>query len=92
MIIRPQNGFLSVLGSFQVHFAMLLAMLGTVDVPIDDSGQYKEGYFNIYTQVWIMHLSISLVLVLNHFNGNSLGSGKDTINTLATIFYVIVVI
>ena len=75
-----------------MHFAMLLAMLGTVDVPIDDSGQYKEGYFNIYTQVWIMHLSISLVLVLNHFNGNSLGSGKDTINTLATIFYVIVVI
>ena len=92
MITRPQNGFLSVLGSFPVHFAMFLAMLGTVDVPIDDSGQYKDGYFKIYSQVWIMHLSVSLVLVLNHFNGKSLGSGKDTINTLATIYYVTVVI
>ena len=35
MITKPQNGFLSVLGSFPVHFAMLLTMLGTVHVPRD---------------------------------------------------------
>ena len=39
-----------------------------------------------------MHLIISLVLVLNHLNGASLGGSKDTLNTLATIFYVIVII
>ena len=80
------------LGSFPVHFAMLLTILGTVDVPLDEAGQYKEGWFSIYTQVWIMHLTVSLVLVLNHLNGASLGGSKDTLNTLATIFYVIVII
>ena len=40
----------------------------------------------------MMHLAISLVLVLNHLNGPSLGGSKDTLNTLATIFYVIVII
>ena len=49
MIVSPQNGFLSVLGSFPVHFAMLLTMLGTVDVPRDDSGEVEEKYQNIYT-------------------------------------------
>ena len=39
-----------------------------------------------------MHLTVSLVLVLNHLNGASLGGSKDTLNTLATIFYVIVII
>ena len=39
-----------------------------------------------------MHLAVSLVLVLNHLNGASLGGSKDTLNTLAIIFYVIVII
>ena len=49
MITKPQNGFLSVLGSFPVHFAMLLTMLGTVHVPRDEFGQTKKESLNIYT-------------------------------------------
>ena len=48
MIIRPSNGFLSVLGSFPIHFAMLITMLGTVSIPRDESGDVKEKYLNIY--------------------------------------------
>ena len=80
------------LGSFPVHFAMLLTMLGTVDVPKDDSGVVEENYQRIHTQVWILHLIVAIVLVLNHFNGPSLGASKDSINTLSTIFYVVVLI
>ena len=39
-----------------------------------------------------MHLVLALVLVLNHFNNVCLGVSKYTINTLATIFYVVVLV
>ena len=39
-----------------------------------------------------MHLLVAVVLVLNHFNELLLGVGKDTINTLAVIFYVVVIV
>ena len=39
-----------------------------------------------------MHFVLALVLVLNHFNKVCLGVSKYTINTLATIFYVVVLV
>ena len=39
-----------------------------------------------------MHLLVAVVLVLNHFNELLLGVSKDTINTLAVIFYVVVIV
>ena len=49
MIIKQSDGFLSVLGSFPVHIAMLLTMLGTVKVPRDESNQMREDSLSIYT-------------------------------------------
>ena len=92
MIIRPSNGFLSVLGSFQVHFALILAMLGTVNVPKDEKGNMDRDYLQIYTNVWIMHIVVAVVIVLNNFNGATLGASKYTINTLAAILYIAVLI
>ena len=46
----------------------------------------------MYTLVWIMHLVVALVLVLNHFSGLSLGISKDMVNTITAIFYVVVLV
>ena len=92
MIAKPSNGFLSVLGSFTIHFALLLTMLSTVNVPRDEFGQMKEDPLRMYTLVCLMHLVVALVLVLNHFSGLSLGISKDMVNTITAIFYVVVLL
>ena len=42
--------------------------------------------------MWVLHLIVAIVLVINHFNGLSLGASKGSVNTLSSIFYVVVVI
>ena len=67
-------------------------MLGTVNVPKDEAGKMERDYLQVYVNLWVTHIVVAVVLVLNHFNGATLGVSKNTVNTLATILYVAVVI
>ena len=68
MLIKPQAGLPSVLGSFVVRSAMLITILATVKVPRNEKDELEDGALRIYNAVWISHLIATMTLLLNHYH------------------------
>ena len=92
MISHVSGGFLSILGSFTIHFAMLVTQLATVRTPRDDEGKTESDALRIYNTVWAMHLAVCATLLANHYHRKVLGTAKHTINICVVLYYSIVFI
>ena len=62
MIENPTKGFLSVLGPWPVHYAMLLTFITTVFFP-----RVEEGKHLIIHWIWMMHLVLASVVFLSNY-------------------------
>ena len=92
MLIKPQAGLPSVLGSFTVRAAMLITLLATVKVPRKEDNTLEEGALRIYNAVWICHLIATVTLLLNHYHSKLLGIGRHSLNIIVVAFQIIVFI
>ena len=63
MIEKTTNGFLSVLGPWPVHYAMLMTFITTVSFP-----RVEEGKHLIIHWIWVMHLVLACVVFFNSYN------------------------
>ena len=92
MISNTSNGFLSILGSLPIQFAMFLTILSSVKVPRNEEGEFDSASLKIYHLVWIMHLVTFVTLLLNHYYTDVLDVAKSTLNTCIMLFKVLVLI
>ena len=92
MISEGSGGFLSILGSLTIHFAMLIMQIATVRAPKDDEGNYELGTIRIYHAIWIIHLIVCATLLANHYHAQVLGAKKHTINICVALSYTIIFI
>ena len=92
LINKATNGFLSVLGSLPVQFAMLLTFLGIVHIPYDKYGQTDIASLQLYHMVWVMHLFLITTIILNRYFSEGLGIAKVTLTTVAMLFEVLILI
>ena len=86
------NGFISILGSFPIQFAMFLTFVASVSLPRDEHGEIDPESYKLYNCVWIMHLASALVVLMNQHFPHALGVYKYMVNTCMTLFNVVVVI
>ena len=86
------NGFISILGSFPMQFAMFLTFVASVSLPRDEHGEIDPESYKLYNCVWIMHLASALVVLMNQHFPHALGVYKYMVNTCMTLFNVVVVI
>ena len=66
MITKASNGFLSVLGSQPVTFALFLTMVATLKIPRDEDENWEPAALRIYIWVLLMHLVTFVTIVLNN--------------------------
>ena len=71
---------------------MLLTFLASVKAPRNLKDEIDGSSLPLYNSVWIMHLSGSIVVLLNQSFSKQLGVLKNPINTAQMIFTVIVMI
>ena len=89
MITHASGGFLSILGSFTIHFAMLVVQIATLRTPKNDAGNSESGTMRIYHTLWFMHIALCATILANHYHSKLLGAAKHTINICMVLFYAI---
>ena len=80
------DGLLSLMGSFSVHVSLLLTMLLTVKVPLDEFGKFDEQSLSIYNLLCVTHIVLALVTLMNHWI--TFKVVKSALNALSVILYI----
>ena len=71
---------------------MLLTFLASVKAPRNLKDEIDGSSLPLYNSVWIMHVSASIIILLNQSFSKQLGILKNPLNTAQMIFTVIVMI
>ena len=80
------DGLLSLMGSFSVHVALLVTMLLTVKVPLDEFGKFDQRSLNIYNLLCVTHIVLALVTIMSYWI--TFKVVKPAFNALSLILYI----
>ena len=80
------DGLLSLMGSFSVHVSLLVTMLLTVKVPLDELGKFDQRSLSIYNLLCVTHIVLALVTLMSYWI--TFKVVKLALNALAVILYI----
>ena len=80
------DGLLILMGSLSVHVSLLVTMLLTVKVPLEESGKFDEQSLSIYNLLCVTHIVLALVTLMNHWI--TFRVVKSALNALSVILYI----